>query len=105
MIDVYCRAHHRPAGERCASCQELLAYAEKRLAGCPFQQDKPTCGRCPVHCYKVSMRQKIKSVMRFSGPRMFFHHPLLAIAHLLDKRRQFPKRASSKKTGRKVFRL
>lgn len=102
MIDIYCRAHHQPGKKRCGSCQELLAYACKRLAGCVFQEEKPTCGNCPVHCYKASMREKIQEVMRFSGPRMLYHHPLLAVAHLLDKRRQPPKRAFSKKTGREV---
>jgi len=24
--------------------------------------------------------------MRYAGPRMLYHHPLLAIRHLLDKR-------------------
>ena len=100
MIDMYCRAHHRPAEKRCAHCQELLAYAQKRLAGCRFQHEKPACGGCPVHCYKASMRQKVKAVMRFSGPRMFFHHPLLAVAHLLDKRRQAPQTDCAEKTGR-----
>jgi hypothetical protein len=27
--------------------------------------------------------------MRFSGPRMLFRHPLLAVFHLLDKVRWF----------------
>jgi hypothetical protein len=33
------------------------------------------------------MRERIIEVMRFSGPKMMFHHPLLACAHLLDERR------------------
>jgi hypothetical protein len=31
------------------------------------------------------MRQEITRVMRFSGPRMLFSHPRLAIAHLFNR--------------------
>jgi hypothetical protein len=33
------------------------------------------------------MREKIKTVMRFAGPKMIFRHPILGIRHLIDKRR------------------
>ena len=29
------------------------------------------------------MREKIRKVMRFSGPRMLFYHPVLAVWHLV----------------------
>jgi len=28
--------------------------------------------------------------MKFSGPRMFFHHPLLSLLHFMDKWRKAP---------------
>jgi hypothetical protein len=31
--------------------------------------------------------------MRFAGPRMASHHPILALHHLLDERRQVPPRS------------
>jgi hypothetical protein len=34
------------------------------------------------------MREKIREVMRFSGPRMIFHHPIMAIRHLIECRRE-----------------
>jgi hypothetical protein len=40
-----------------------------------------------VHCYKPAMREQIRVVMRYSGPRMAQRHPLLAAAHLLDRRK------------------
>jgi hypothetical protein len=86
MIRIYCEAHHR-SSVLCAKCAELSNYAEKRLANCPFQEHKGTCGKCIVHCYKPEMREKIIEVMRFSGPRMMFRHPFLATAHLIDERR------------------
>jgi len=70
MILLYCRS-------------QLWSYAEERLDKCPFGDEKPTCENCPVHCYKPEMRQRIKDVMRYAGPRMIFHHPIMAIRHLL----------------------
>ena len=87
MIDRYCRdKHHSGGAGLCAECRRLAEYAKKRLAACPFQADKPTCAKCPVHCYKLEMRERIKEVMRYSGPRMLLYHPLLALAHLLDEK-------------------
>jgi hypothetical protein len=88
MIRIYCRARHNRADALCTECRELRAYVEKRLAACPFQQDKTSCAKCSVHCYNPTMREQIKKVMRFSGPKMILHHPYLAVAHLLDERRK-----------------
>jgi hypothetical protein len=100
MIELYCRDHHSseqsqigtPKGALCADCQELVAYARARLERCPFQEDKTTCVKCPVHCYKPSMRERVRVVMRYAGPRMLYKHPVLAVRHLLDGRRQKPLR-------------
>lgn len=87
MIEIYCCDNHRETTSGlCEDCGELAAYAEKRLVSCPFQQDKPSCGKCTIHCYKPDMKQRIIDVMRYSGPRMILHHPILAIAHLLDEK-------------------
>ena len=60
----------------------LASYSEERLDRCQFGNGKPTCRKCPVHCYKPDMREMIREVMRFSGPRMIFRHPIAAIRHL-----------------------
>jgi hypothetical protein len=36
------------------------------------------------------MRERIRTVMRYAGPRMALRHPLLALAHLLDSLRKPP---------------
>ncbi|MEA1922331.1 MAG: nitrous oxide-stimulated promoter family protein [Pseudomonadota bacterium] len=82
MIDLYCRDHHQSTPP-CESCRELLEYAIERVRQCPLQEERTTCGRCPIHCYKPSMQKKIKAVMRYAGPRMLKAHPLLAAKHLL----------------------
>lgn len=90
MVRIYCRYHHETTITPCTDCRELIAYAGKRLNLCPFQADKPTCGNCTVHCYKPKMREHIRRVMRYAGPRMIWHHPIMALRHLLDGRRPAP---------------
>ena len=86
MLRLYCRKHHG-GGALCGECSELLEYATCRLDRCPFGPQKTTCAKCPVHCYKPRYRERVKEVMRFSGPRMLLYHPILAVRHLLDGRR------------------
>ncbi len=91
MIALYCQDRHGTA-ELCPGCRLLLDYARERLEKCPFQEGKTTCARCPVHCYKPAMRERVRAVMRYSGPRMTYRHPVMAIQHLLDGRRKEPLR-------------
>jgi hypothetical protein len=87
MIALYCRKKHATTPATfclCPECQQLVDYAMQRIERCPFKADKPTCAKCTVHCYKPAMRQQVRQVMRYAGPRMLLYHPLLAIAHLLD---------------------
>ena len=79
------------AGRSCPACAELRAYAEQRLLRCPFGDDKPTCNNCQVHCYRPEMRERVREVMIFAGPRMLLRHPVLALLHLVvDERRPAP---------------
>lgn len=87
MVRIYCNAHHE-AGPNCMECKELVDYAHVRLDKCPFQEKKPTCSKCTVHCYRPEMRDKVRSVMRFSGLRMILHHPVMAVRHLMDGTRK-----------------
>jgi hypothetical protein len=85
MIRMYCRATHGKGPERlCPKCEETARYAQARIDECRFRSDKPTCVKCPVHCYSKAERENIKRIMRFSGPRMLVSHPVLAILHLKD---------------------
>ena len=85
MIALYCRKHHKEykKGQLCPDCQELYDYSAARSAHCPFMEQKTFCANCKVHCYKPAMREKIRLVMRFSGPRMLLHRPILAIWHVV----------------------
>lgn len=86
MIRLYCRRKHGSDDELCAECDELLAYAQKRSELCPFMEHKSFCSNCRVHCYTPQMRGRIRGVMRFSGPRMLFYHPGMALWHLMSSR-------------------
>lgn len=84
MIQMYCRRNHGSTGELCSQCVWLHDYALERLDKCPCGEKKSTCANCPIHCYKPDMRWQVTEVMRFSGPRMLFSHPTLALGHLVD---------------------
>lgn len=88
MIALYCRRKHGTRDGLCPDCAALDAYARQRSEKCPFMENKTFCSNCKVHCYKPEMRDKIKTVMRFSGPRMLFYHPVTAIWHVVATRRE-----------------
>ena len=87
MIALYCRGNHgMKRGNLCPACEELLRYAKERSDKCPHMEKKTFCSSCETHCYKPDMREQIRTVMRYSGPRMIFDHPVLAVRHLLESR-------------------
>ena len=87
MIALYCRGKHgTKRGNLCKECAGLLAYAHERSDKCPYMENKTFCSSCKTHCYKSEMREKIRTVMRYSGPRMMTVHPVMAIRHLIESR-------------------
>jgi hypothetical protein len=91
MVRMYCRGHgHEGGAPLCSDCGALFEYASRRLERCVFGDAKPACANCVVHCYKADMRQQIRVVMRWAGPRMMLRHPIMAIAHLIAERRPVP---------------
>jgi hypothetical protein len=89
MAVIYCKDHHvNQDGGLCEPCSELMAYSERRLAKCPYGQAKPTCAKCPIHCYKQQQRENVRVIMRYAGPRMFRYHPWDACIHIFDKLRR-----------------
>lgn len=104
MIALWCRGHHdggRAAGAAgndegatrvklglrtitlCPECAELQKYAVARIERCPHMGTKTFCSACPSHCYRPTMREKIREVMRWSGPRMIRYRPITAIRHAM----------------------
>lgn len=94
MIALYCAGNHKDAprnnvavcGEPvCEACAQLDAYAALRTQRCRKMDVKTSCDACENHCYKPEMREQIRTVMRYSGPRMLGKHPVAAIRHLIGK--------------------
>ncbi len=88
MIQLYCRKNHSHKEGLCPECRRLKTYAEQRSDKCPFMESKTFCSNCKIHCYKKEMREKIRRVMRFSGPRMIFYHPVLAVSHMIESKKE-----------------
>lgn len=91
MIRLYCLGKHKESRkeegvkgkELCSKCEELAEYAEFRLEMCPFKKNKGFCSFCKIHCYKPEYRAEMKAVMRYSGSRMLFSHPIFALSHVV----------------------
>lgn len=83
MIRLYC---HKKLGLETIpeEYEALREYAFRRLDGCKYGEKKSACKRCPTHCYKPAMREMIREVMRWAGPRMIVYSPIATIRHLLN---------------------
>ena len=88
MIRLYCKKQHGTKDGLCPECAALDAYARMRSDKCPFMETKTFCSNCRVHCYRAEMREKIREVMRFSGPRMLLYHPVMASRHVIESKRE-----------------
>lgn len=87
MVALYCRGNHDAAkGELCPECAELVAYSLDRIQNCPRKDTKDFCSNCSVHCFQPERREQIRTVMRYSGPRLLLHDPVTAIRHLISSR-------------------
>ena len=106
MVALRCRDLHGTGTPLCEGCRTLAGYADHRLDRCPYGDEKPTCVNCPIHCYAKEERERMKEVMRYSGPRMLLRHPILAIRHMLDGRKEAPplkgRPAAEAKGGTKI---
>ena len=88
MIRLYCKKKHGTKQGLCPECAALDEYARMRRDKCPFMESKTFCSNCKVHCYKPEMREKIREVMRFSGPRMMLYHPVMATRHVVESMKE-----------------
>lgn len=88
MIHLYCKKKHGTKKCLCPECEELTQYAMMRSDKCPFMDTKTFCSNCSVHCYKPEMREKIRKVMRFSGPRIILYHPIMAVRHMVESNKE-----------------
>ena len=59
----------RNSSEYCGECRRLLLHAVSKRLLCPYHP-KPSCKKCPTHCYGQGYREKIREVMRFAGRKL-----------------------------------
>ena len=94
MVAIYCAGNHDApartetsfAGEAlCPACKAIDDYAVLRTQRCRKMEVKTSCDECEHHCYKPEERKSIRTVMRYSGPRMMKAHPIAALRHLLGR--------------------
>lgn len=85
IIGIYCKSKHGSKNNLCNTCQEVVDYAHIRLENCTYGESKPGCDKCHIHCYKPEMRERIKIIMRYGGPRLILHHPVIAVKHLIRR--------------------
>ncbi len=96
MVGIYCRKKEKNP-VICTDCRELIEYAQARLDRCPFGEAKPACKKCPIHCYNPLMKERVKKVMRYAGPRMLLVSPGVALRHYLCVTFRFPSRKGENK--------
>lgn len=98
FTSVYCRDHHLTARSAltdipdslaqlrhymcCESCQIFLRYAIQRRIKCPLE-DKPSCRKCHIHCYRPADRLQVQQVMRYSGKALIKKGRLDLVWHYL----------------------
>ncbi|MFI3283959.1 MAG: nitrous oxide-stimulated promoter family protein [Erysipelotrichaceae bacterium] len=76
MIQLYIKKHPE-------EMNDLAEYATNKIQKCPCMETKTFCSKCTIHCYDEKHHLQIKKVMRYSGPRMIFYHPMLTLKHYL----------------------
>ena len=91
MLKLFCRKKHK-----------RKAYARYRRSLCPFGDKKTFCSNCKIHCYLPQMHEKMRAVMRFSGPRMLFYSPKAALAHVAETVRTSRARKREEKEGKRA---
>lgn len=102
MIEIYCSGNrHEDRGDwgaancrnprfgpeghyrLCPDCARLAEYSCTRTQVCPRTAVKTFCKNCPIRCYEETEQEEIRTVMRFSGPRIMLHHPVDGVYHCM----------------------
>jgi hypothetical protein len=106
FIALFCRGKHRGAERTpfalddvdprtifkrrlpmlCAGCAALLSHGIVKRLRCPLDS-KPMCKDCACQCYAAGYQERIREVMRHSGPRMILRGRLHYLFHLHRTRR------------------
>lgn len=66
MVEIHCHGMKHTKEGLCEECSALLDYAYTRLEHCKFGEKKPTCKKCPIHCYKPDRKIQMQAAMRYA---------------------------------------
>lgn len=104
MVEIYCHSNKHTKKGLCQECSSLLEYAKGQVKKCPHMEEKTFCSTCKTHCYRPEMRDKIKQIMRYAGPKMLLHHPILTVKHGINtlKEKRENKKAESDNKDKKI---
>ena len=84
VVFMYCRRKHDSRKKKlCNDCSDLLQYAHKRAEHCPHIEKGVACRKCQTPCYKPDMKNKMRTIMSWGGPRMILRHPIAAIRYIM----------------------
>ncbi|NLI72500.1 MAG: nitrous oxide-stimulated promoter family protein [Bacteroidales bacterium] len=103
MAAMYCQDHHAAESEKvpiaklefpeeiqdwiskekrithyrlCANCYELIDKAFQHTERCPHSTYKTFCHECPTMCYRKEDQEKMLPIMRYSGKKIMWKHPM-----------------------------
>lgn len=85
MVDIYCSGNKHKLDEngKCADCDLLLRYSKSRTDRCPYINETLFCSNCPTPCYRPDMKERMRDLMKYAGPRLFFKRPFTVIWHMI----------------------
>ena len=97
FTQLYCAGHHALETRRavspamgvgelrlCPECASFVTYAASKRLTCPLEGEKPSCKRCPIHCYAPGQRETIRKIMAYSGRRMILRGRLDYLWHVIN---------------------
>ena len=102
MVFIYCKDHHSSINTPCENCNDFREYSKNRLENCFHQEKKPVCGRCGLSCYNPHFKKFGETCFNYAGPRMVFHHPKLALHHIIDSFRNNDQLKNKNKKNRLI---
>ena len=100
FINVYCRENHKEPAKQafyivdedlqtrlrglnlCSDCSRLLEHGIAKLSLCLYDP-RPSCRKGKTLCYAPGYREKVRTVMRFSGTYLIKHGRLDLLLHYL----------------------
>lgn len=83
MIRLYCKNNHKDY--LCNDCKNLISYSNIRTDYCKRLDEFFFCSSCDRTCYDNENLEKIRKIMRYSGPRMIYSDPKASVRFVSEK--------------------